>query len=94
MGGTTFTKIRLPFTGTFDAGKKPHKAETNAAYSAVEVAYDTLVFTPDGPNTARSTAPLTWRSTAGFGMPRIPLARNRIRAPQGLNGGGASRSPG
>ncbi|WP_019587836.1 hypothetical protein [Deinococcus apachensis] len=64
------------------------KVYTTVAHSAVELDYETLefTFTPDGPNSAGSTAPLTRKFVMGFGVPNIPLGRYRVSATHVLNG--------
>ncbi|WP_019012103.1 hypothetical protein [Deinococcus aquatilis] len=74
---------------TYKASDAPvGKVYTSIAHSNVELDYDTLefTFTPDGPNAAGSTAPLTRKFVFGSGVPNVPLGRYKVSATQVLNG--------
>lgn len=84
-------EIDTPFAGAQGAVRdfvyREGDAPTGKVYdyidnSDVEIDYTTLdvTFTPDGPNAAGSTAPVTIRYPFGYGLPDMPLGRYFITA--------------
>ncbi|GGO31815.1 carboxypeptidase-like regulatory domain-containing protein [Deinococcus humi] len=56
--------------------------------SNVEIDYNTMevTFTPDGPNSAHSTAPFMVKYPFGYGLPDIPLGQYKVTATHVRNG--------